>query len=399
MLWHRQWKLLMLLLFVAALLVYGFWPRPLPVDVAYVTPAALTVSIEEEGKTRVIDRYEITAPVSGVSSRLHWDVGDSVEPEQVLLGIKPLTSEVLDPRREAEARARVAAARASLNVAEQNTRAAVADTDFAELELKRISKLADSGNVSKGELDRARTQARSARAAQRSAEFAVEVARYELEASQTALQYAGKTTAENGDEKVLVRAPIGGRILAIQHECEGPVQVGQPLLEIGDTRALEVEVEVLSEDAVRIRPGMHVLFERWGGEQPLEGRVRTVEPVGYTKISALGVEEQRVRVIADLVSPHEQWQHLGDGYRVEARFIVWHSDNVLQLAASALFRHHGQWAVYVIDGGHASLRHVEIGRRNGLQAQVVSGLKNGEAIIAYPSDAIRDGVSVRSGNR
>ena len=397
MLSRRQWKLGIPLLLVTALLAYGFWPRPPLVEVARVTTAPLTVTIEEEGKTRVIDRYEITAPVSGVSNRLEWDVGDAVERDEVLLGIRPLTSEVLDPRREAEARARVAAARAALHAAEQNASATVADTDFAELELKRISKLADSGNVSKGELDRARTQARSTRAAQRSAEFAVEVARYELEAAQTALQYAGKTTAENGEGKVMVRAPVGGRVLAVQHECEGPVKVGEPLLEIGDTRALEVEVEVLSEDAVRVRSGMRVQFERWGGDKALEGRVRIVEPVGYTKISALGVEEQRVHVIADLVSPYEQWQQLGDGYRVEARFIVWEDDEVLQIPASALFRHRGQWAVFVIASGRAVLREIEIGQRNGLRAQIVSGLEYDEKVINYPSDAIHDGVRVRVG--
>jgi len=390
-------KLVIPLLLVVAVLAYGFWPRPPLVEVVRVTHASLSVSIEEEGKTRVIDRYEITAPVAGVANRLDLDVGDTVERDQVLLGIKPLTSEVLDPRRQAEARARVAAASAALHAAEQNASAAVADTDFAELELKRISKLADSGNVSKGELDRARTRARSVRAVQRSAEFSVEVARYELEAAQTSLQYAGKTTSDNGEEKVLVRTSVSGSVLALQHECEGPVKVGQPLLEIGDTRALEVEVEVLSEDAVRIRPGMRVLFERWGGEQPLEGRVRIVEPVGYTKISALGVEEQRVHVIADLVSPYEQWQQLGDGYRVEARFIVWQADNVLQVPASALFRHKGQWAVFVVEAGRAVLREVETGQRNGLQARIVSGLKSGETIISYPGDTIRDGIRVKPG--
>ena len=395
MLWHRQWKLVVPLLFVAALLAWGFWPRPALVETVRVAPAPLTVSIEEEGKTRVIDRYEITAPVAGVANRLAWDVGDTVGRNQVLLGIKPLTSEVLDPRRKAEARARVAAARAALHAAEQNASAAVADTEFADLELQRISKLADSGNVSRGELDRARTRARSARAAQRSSEFSVEVARYKLDATRTTLLYAGKTTADNGEEKVLVRAPVSGSVLAVQHHGEGPVKVGQPLLEIGDTRALEIEVEVLSEDAIRIRPGMRVLFERWGGEQPLEGRVRVVEPVGFTKISALGVEEQRVHVIADLVSPYEQWQKLGDGYRVEARFIVWQADDVLQVPASALFRHQGQWAVFAIEAGRAVLRQVEVGHRNGLQAQIVSGLNDGEAVISYPGDTIRDGVRIR----
>ncbi|MFQ5642755.1 MAG: efflux RND transporter periplasmic adaptor subunit [Thiogranum sp.] len=396
MLSRRQWKLAIPLLLVAALLAWGFWPRPLPVEVARAVSAPLAVTVEEEGKTRVINRYQISAPVWGVTSRLEWNVGDTVERDQVLLSIKPLTSEVLDPRREAEARARVAAAQAALRVAEQNAGAAAADSDFAELELKRFGELADSGNVSRDELDRARTRARSARAARRSAEFGVEVARYDLEAARTALQYAGKTVTENGEKKVPVRAPVSGRILAVQHEDEGPVQVGQPLLEIGDTRALEIEVEVLSEDAVRIRPGMRVLFERWGGDRPLEGRVRNIEPVGFTKISALGVEEQRVHVIADLVSPYEQWQQLGDGYRVEARFIVWQADDVLQIPASALFRHQGQWAVFTVAAGRAALRQVEVGHRNGLRAQIISGLEHGDPVISYPGDTISNGVRVQT---
>lgn len=395
MLRRRQWKLVIPLLLVVVLLAYAFQPRPLLVEVARVAPAPLTVTIEEEGKTRVIDRYEITASVAGVANRLEWKVGDTVGRGQVLLSIKPLTSEVLDPRREAQARARVAAARAALSVAQQNADAAAADSDFAGLELKRITQLANSGNVSKGELDRAQTRARSAHATRRSAAFAVEVARYDLEAARTTLQYAGKTTTKNDEGKVLVRTPVSGLVLAMQHDGEGPVKVGQPLLEIGNTRALEVEVEVLSEDAVRIRPGMQVLFERWGGKQPLEGRVRIVEPVGFTKISALGVEEQRVHVIADLVSPYEQWQKLGDGYRVEARFIIWQADNVLQVPASALFRHQGQWAVFAIEAGRAVLQQVEVGQRNGLQAQIVNGLNRGETVISYPSDTIRDGVRVR----
>lgn len=394
MLWRRQWKLVIPLLFVAALLVYGFWPQAPRVEAVRVAPAPLSVTIEEEGKTRVIDRYEITAPVSGVTNRLAWDVGDTVGQDQVLLSIKPLTSEVLDPRREAEARARVAAASASLRVAEQKVSAAAAEDELARLELERISKLAESGNVSREELDRARTRARRARATRRSAEFTVEVARYDLEAARTTLQYAGKTIDKNGDEKVLVHAPVSGLVLAIQHNTEGPVKVGQPLLEIGDTRVLEVEVEVLSEDAIRIRPGMRVLLERWGGKQALEGRVRVVEPVAFTKVSALGVEEQRVHIIVDLVSPYEQWQELGDGYRVEARFIIWQADKVLQVPASALFRHHGKWAVYAIEDGRAALRQVEVGQRNGLQARIISGLKSGEWVISYPSDVIRDGVRV-----
>ncbi|MCW8859232.1 MAG: efflux RND transporter periplasmic adaptor subunit, partial [Deltaproteobacteria bacterium] len=175
------------------------------------------------------------------------------------------------------------------------------------------------------------------------------------------------------------------------HECEGPVRTGEPLLEVGDPASLEVEVDVLSADAVKIQPGIKVLFERWGGEHPLEGTVRTVEPVGFTKISALGVEEQRVLIISDFTSPAEQWQRLGDGYRVEARFILWHKDDILQVPASSLFRYKDGWALFVIKGKHAELREVTIGQRNGLLAQIVEGVKEDEAVINHPSDEVADG--------
>ena len=197
-----------------------------------------------------------------------------------------------------------------------------------------------------------------------------------------------------------VRSPINGKILKIDHECEGPVRTGEPLLEVGDPSALEIEVDVLSADAVKIKPGMKVLFDRWGGEQPLDGNVRNIEPVGFTKISALGVEEQRVLIISDFTSPADLWQRLGDGYRVEARFILWYEDNVLQVPASSLFRYQDGWAVFVIEGKHAKRREVIVGQRNGLIAQVLEGVIEGEVVINHPSDEVENDrrVKVRSVN-
>jgi HlyD family secretion protein len=197
----------------------------------------------------------------------------------------------------------------------------------------------------------------------RAANHGVEVAKYELQAAETALKYSAGTVTNEPAVRVPVRSPITGRILKVPHECEGPVRTGEPLLEVGDPSLLEVEVDVLSDDAVKIRPGMRVLFDRWGGDEPLEGRVRVVEPVGFTKISALGVEEQRVFVIADFTSLPEQWQRLGDGYRVEARFVLWHEDDVLQVPASSLFRYNEGWAVFVVENGRAVRREVQVGQR------------------------------------
>ena len=192
-----------------------------------------------------------------------------------------------------------------------------------------------------------------------------------------------------------VLAPVTGRILKLHQECEGVVDRGQPLLEIGDTRTLEIETDVLSVDAVKIKPGLPVHYERWGGETPLTGQVRRVEPVGFTKISALGVEEQRVLIISDITSSAEKWQTLGDGYRVESRFILWEHADVLQIPASALFRTDDQWALFVVDNNRAERRMVKVGQRNGLSAQILEGLEEGEAVITHPDNRIEDGVGVK----
>ncbi len=195
-------------------------------------------------------------------------------------------------------------------------------------------------------------------------------------------------------ERVPIRSHIAGKILKIDHKCEGPVSTSDPLIEVGDPSALEIEVDVLSADAVKIKTGMTVLFDRWGGEKPLEGIVRIIEPVAFTKVSALGVEEQRVLIISDFISPAEQWQRLGDGYRIEARFILWHEDNVLQVPASSLFRVNDGWAVFVVEGNRAKQRIVKVGQRNGLIAQILDGMQKDERVINHPSDKVEDDVRV-----
>ena len=392
--WRRRIIWLAVLLLIVAALGYGFRPQPQLVDVAAATRGPMQVAIEEEGKSRVIDRYIITAPVAGTTCRVDLDVGDSVEKDQVLVNINPLPSQALDPRARAEAEARVAAAEAALRAAEQNVDSARAEADLAGKELRRLEPLAKQGHISVDRLDQAGAQKRNTAAALRSAVFTVDVAKHELEAARTALRYTGNRSSDVS-EMVQVHAPISGRILKLQHECEGVVTRGQALLEIGDTRSLEIETDVLSVDAVKIKPGMPVLYERWGGETPLTGQVRSVEPVGFTKISALGVEEQRVLIISDITSDPEQWQTLGDGYRVESRFILWEEPNVLQIPASALFRSGDQWAIFVVQDNKARRHLVKVGQRNGLSAQILSGLTEGEAVITHPNNTIEDGVRVR----
>lgn len=376
-------------------LVYGFWPKAVAVDAGTVERGYFRVSVEAQGKTRVKEEFVISAPVAGFSRRVEIHVGDRVEKNQVLLELEPLPAQVLDPRSHAEAKARVAASKAALSAASEQASAAQADADFARSEYERIEKLSKVQSVSKSDLDRAATRRRSAAATERSARRAVEVAAYELKAARTALTYSAATKSDQAHETVLVRAPVAGYVLKVHHESEGVVSAGRPLLNIGDPRELEVEVDVLSMDAVRIKPGMRVLLERWGGEGDLEGRVRVVEPVGFTKISALGVEEQRVWVIVDITSDPARWAHLGHGYRVEARFVIWEGEQVMQVPASALFRHEAGWAVFVVEGARARLRPIEPGRRGGMYVEVSAGLEAGERVITHPHDALAHGTRVR----
>lgn len=389
--WRRRIVLGLIAVLVAWGLFQGFRPQPVEVDLGVATRAPLRVTIEQEGRTRVVDRYVVTAPVNGYARRIRLDVGDAVERGATLAELEPLRAEVLDVRRRAEAEAHIAAAESGVSATEQRANAAASNASLAQKELQRVRALRLAGHVSVAAEDRAASEAERSAAELRSAQFAVATARHELAAARTALKYA----ASGGSaEPFAVRAPVAGRVLKIPRKSEGTVAAGQPLIEIGDPRALEVEVDVLSADAVRIHPGARVVFERWGGEGMLEGTVRVIEPAGFTKVSALGVEEQRAWVIVAFTSPPAQWQRLGDGYRVEASFILWEANDVLQIPASALFRDGDGWAAFAVEQGKAVKRRVKIGQRNGLSAQVISGIEAGVQVIVHPDDRVRDGVSV-----
>lgn len=388
-----MWAMTLLVLVVA--LGIGFWPKPTPVEMATATVAPLRVTIVEEGKSRVIDRYIVAAPVTGTMCRVQWDVGDQVVKSQRLLTIEPLHAEPLDARSQAGAEARIKAARAALHAAEQAAFAARAETALAETELARVVPLVQQGHLAQEKLDQAQARTRTLRASLRSAEFSVDVAQHELEATQSALRYTGADGRDDLSQVVEVLAPVSGRILKIQQECEGVVTAGQPLLEIGDTDSLEIETEVLSADAVKIKPGMQVVYERWGGGTPLSGVVRRVEPVGFTQVSALGVDEQRVLVISDLMAGEVQQPHsLGDGYRVESHFVIWADEAVLQIPASALFRVDDRWAVFTVQVGKARRRMVDVGQQNGLRAQILNGLSPNDTVITHPDDTVEEGIRI-----
>lgn len=382
-------------LVVAAGLAVGFMPRAQPVDIAEVKRAPLAVTVEEEGKTRVRERYQVTAPVTGYVRRSSLEAGDAVTAGQVLAVIEPTRAVALDPRTRAQAQAQVSAAQAALAVAEENARAATAAAQLAQQERVRAESLRASNFVSAQALDTARSAETRVRAVQQAAAHSVRVARFERDTARAAVASTARLQAGGATDVLQVRAPVAARVLKLQQESEGAVAAGQPLLEIGNPDSLEVEVEVLSTHAVKIAPGSKVILDRWGGERAVAGTVRVVEPSGFTKISALGVEEQRVRVIVDFASPREAWQRLGDGYRVEARFVLWEGDDVLQVPTSALFRHGVGWAVFAVNGKRARLTPVETGQRAGLATQVLSGIAAGARVVSHPDDKISDGTRVK----
>lgn len=381
---------------VGSLVWLAFQPSPVLVETDRVDTGRVERVILEEGTTHVHERYVVSSPVTGYRPRLRWHVGDRVRAGELLVALQPSRSTALDPRSRAEAEAAVARAESALSAARTNAESARARVEFAEKEYRRLDDLFEAGTISRQQLDAAEYERRDARAHLESAEFAIEVARHELEAAQTRLGVAG---GEGGGDQIPIKAPTDGVVLAVPAESEGAVQAGEPLLEIGNPATLEVRVEVLTTEAVQLEPGTPVRLVRWGGDTPLEGRVQLVEPVGFTKVSALGVEEQRARVIVELVSPPEEWASLGDGYRVEAEFITWQSDDALRMPASALFRRDGAWKTFVVVDGTAQLRDVTVIARGEDRVAIAAGPAEGAEVILYPPATVAEGVAIeRFGN-
>lgn len=379
-------------LVAAALLLWSFRPQPVPVDIVQARIGPVTVSIREQARTRVKDQFEISAPVAGYAPRLEWDAGDPVSAGELLLELQPVPASVLDPRARESAEAEVARAQAALAAAEASLESARSRADLAERDLERLTSLFQKGTISESQLDRARAERNQASAELRSAESGVEVARQALRYARAALvQGSGDPATRDAFE---IQSPISGQVLEVLHESAGVVQPGQPLLRIGDPASLEVIAEVLTDDAVRLSPGLAVEFERWGGDHPLFGEVRRIEPSAFTKVSALGVEEQRTLVIMDITSPGRDWELLGHGYRMDARFVLWRNPATLNVPNGALFRIDESPAVFVVDDGRARLRTLEIGRRGELHTEVVAGLDAGQPVIAHPDNEVSDGMRV-----
>ncbi|WP_395744894.1 efflux RND transporter periplasmic adaptor subunit [Prosthecobacter sp.] len=373
--------------------VYAMQPRPVEVETGAVHQGPLTVYVSEEGKTRIRNRYMVAAPVAGSMQRVVLKPGDEVKAgETVLTRIEPALSPLLDARARSEAQARVDAALAARSRASENIEMARTSLKYAQANWDRIKNNTEKGVISDTDRDTFQREAEMKTREVKSAEFALQVADFELAQARAALQQIDKPAP--GGASIEVRAPVSGVVLRVQQESSTIVTPGTAIVEIGDPSDLEIEAEILSRDAVTIKPGDAVTVEQWGGDAPAKARVRRVEPAAFTKVSALGVEEQRVLVLSDLVDQTPALKALGDRYRVEVRVAIWHSDDTLLVPAGALFREGSEWKTFLYDSGKARSVVVKAGRTDGKFTQVLSGLKNGDEVLMHPPDTVRDGSQV-----
>lgn len=373
-------------LLLAGALAWSFRPQPVLADFAVVARGDLVVTIEDEGETRIHDVYVVSAPVAGRVERIALEVGDPVlAGETVLALFEPADPALYDVRARSDAEA-------GMRTAEADAAKARAELEFARAELRRAAELTKKGAVSQATLDRAQLAVKAAQATVNQAVAMIAKRRADLTTSQGAIGRA----PDAKPTYVPVRAPVNGRVLKRSQQSEAVLAAGTPILEIGDPEKLEIVTDLLSADAVKVHEGDAVIIDEWGGSHSLEGRVLRVEPFGFTKVSALGIEEQRVNVVISFISPPEAWRALGHGYRVMTRIVIDHRPGVIKVPAGALFRTGADWSVFVESGGRALLRKVSLGARNNLEAEVQSGLSENERIVLHPSDRIADGVRVEA---
>jgi HlyD family secretion protein len=388
-------RILVALLAVAAIgaVFWSLLPGPISVETAKVTRGRFVATVDEDGKTRVRERYIVSAPLAGRSTRVELSAGDTVSAGDVIVSILPSPAPFLDPRSRREFEQRLGAAEAARERTKAAVERAAAQLGQANRDLERTQTLVKRGVSTVQSLERNELAQRVADRELRAAQFQDHATEHEVEQAKALLAlYADR--AEAPTEAWKVTAPVAGVVIRVLQESETVVSPGTELVEIGDCCDLEVVVDVLSTDAVEIEPGDKVVLEHWGGPKPLEGRVRKIEPGAFTKVSTLGVEEQRVNVVIDVASPREEWSGLGDAYRVEARIVVFSADDALIVPAGVLFRTGKTWSTYVVRGGKAERRAVELLRRSGGLAALTSGVEPGEEVIVYPSDSIAPGVRV-----
>lgn len=377
----------------AAIIVWAVMPGQVPVEVATVTKGRFVASVDEDGKTRVRERYVVAAPLAGRLGRIRFKVGDQIQVDDAVATIMPSPAPLIDPRTRREIEERLGAAEATLERTRASVERTLAQSDQAKIDLARARTLVERGASTVQALERADLAMRVADRDQRAAEFQNHAAEHELNQTR-ALLARYRDGPDRLPEGWNVTAPVGGVVLKVAQESETIVQPGTPLMDIGDPRDLEIVVDVLSTDAVEIHPGAEVAIEHWGGPGELSGRVRRVEPAAFTKVSTLGVEEQRVNVLVDVLSPAERWAGLGDAYQVDARIVVFAQEDATIIPSGALFRQGDSWNVYVVKDGRARITEIKLLRRSGRFAAVAAGLTVGELVIVYPSDRVASGVRV-----
>ena len=379
---------LLLLLLVG----WGLWPKPVIIETGVVARGPLTVRVSEEGKTRVRNRYVVAAPVAGRMLRVPLKAGDTVVAgETVLTEIVTALPSLLDPRARAQAEAVIAMREASRKLAIEALEASKAAEKMAASNLERIRSISRSGTLSESDRDQAEMEYSMKSAAARGSNFSLQVADFELVQARAALN---RPTADAEENRVVIKSPVSGRVLKVMQESETIIAPGASILEIGDPTDIEIEAEILSRDAVAIHPGDAVEIEQWGGEDILTGRVRRIEPAAFTKISALGVEEQRVIVLCDLTKTPDSVIPLGDRYRVEVRVAIWHAGDILTVPAGALFREGNKWKTFVFRQGIANLTNIKVGHNDGRFTEVLSGLVAGDQVLLHPPDTVVDGTAV-----
>ncbi|SDK12860.1 efflux RND transporter periplasmic adaptor subunit [Microbulbifer yueqingensis] len=391
----RRLVIIGLLAVLVLFFAWAFLPKPVPVDLAGVSRGPMEVYVRDEGYTRVKDVFVVSAPVTGYLLRVDKEVGDTVTAYRTELAqLLPTHPQFLDERTRNQAMATIRSAQSALELARAERRDAEAQLEFARADARRFRQLAEKDFVSQSELERVELALDSAEASLASARAAEKVRQGELENARAALIPPREGKPPSPEDIVKVTAPVSGQVLQLRQESESVVEAGTPLLDIGNPSQLEVVVDLLSRDAVQVNPGDYARFTRWGGDNPLHGTVRVVEPFGFTKISALGIEEQRVNVIIELDDPRREWQRLGHGYRVDAAVRIWRGEKILQVPTGTLIRYRGKWAVFRVRGGQAELVPVEIGHNNGQVAEVLDGLVEGDTLVLHPSERIEDGVAV-----
>lgn len=380
------------------LLTFAFLPERVKVDTITVNKGNLLITMEGEGKTRIHDIYTVSAPIDGRITRIESEAGDRViAGKTIIANMYPANPQFLDKRSETQAKADVDGARAALALSNARVKQTQAQLEFDLSDYERTKKLYQQQTVSKASLERAELQLKTLRAELETSESNKAVMLSRLEAAKAKLLQPEESSSENGDEEnchICIHSPVDGRVLRILHKSESIVPVGTALVEIGNPADMEVNIEMLSTNAVKVKVGDQALIKRWGGSEDINARVRVIEPSGFTKISALGVEEQRVNVILSFTDPIEKWQSLGDAFRVEAAIIIDRADDVITIPLSALFRQNEIWSVFKVIDDSVVLQAVEVGRRNDRFAEIISGLDVGERVITHPGNSVEEGVGV-----